>query len=355
MTKSKHGSSKNAAKAAKGGAAPALSNIPVRREELVVGEGEEGRLDKWLSDRLPDLSRSYLQKLLKDGAVLTAEGEAVPGRHKISRGESFVVLVPETREPLPQAEDIPLDVVYEDDSLLVVNKPSGLATHPSAGHDSGTLVNALLGHCGDSLSGINGVRRPGIVHRLDLGTSGLLLVAKNDEAHRPLGEALARREIERTYLALVQGEVNEPDGAIEGFLGRDPHDRLRRAVVRESAPDARRARTLWAIERKFHGATLLRVKLETGRTHQVRVHLASMGHPVVGDELYGYQIGAVLTKLATTSVVPARLALVRLKRPYLHAWRLAFTHPVKGERLSLEAALPKELQTILDALEQWAR
>jgi 23S rRNA pseudouridine1911/1915/1917 synthase len=325
-------------------------------QTLVVAEGESGvRLDRWLAERLPEHSRSYIQKLIKDGAIRSPESGPLPARHKVSAGETFAVEIPELVDVAPQPEDIPLEVAYEDEHLIVVNKPSGIATHPSAGHATGTLVNALVHHCGDSLSGINGEKRPGIVHRLDVGTSGLLICAKSDDAHRPLAEALRSRDIKRVYLALVQGEPAEDAGEIESYLGRDPRNRLRRAVVPKKASDARHARTLWKVHRRYRGAALLRVKLETGRTHQVRVHLAWKSRPVVGDELYGYKPGALISQQQPHAQTLLRATLSRLDRPFLHAWRLAFAHPITGEVISLEAPIPPDLQHILDRLEELAR
>jgi 23S rRNA pseudouridine1911/1915/1917 synthase len=250
------------------------------------------------------------------------------------------VSVPAPAPAEPQPEDIPLRIVHEDAALLVLDKPAGLVVHPGAGTSSGTLVNALLARVRD-LSGVGGVLRPGIVHRLDRGTSGLLLVAKSDEAHRALARQFANRTVEKEYLAVVLGVPARSSGEIDAPIGRDPVHRRRMSV---RAPRGRAARTSWSVEERFDGAALLRVRIHTGRTHQIRVHLASIGHPVAGDPLYGG------TRTPPSRGAAALEALSSLARPALHAARLAFTHPSSGARLVFEAPLPADLAGLLDSL-----
>jgi 23S rRNA pseudouridine1911/1915/1917 synthase len=324
-------------------AAPSAAQL----HTLIVPPDTAGeRIDKWLAAALPQLSRSRLRKLIDDGCVTVAAAPVV-ARRKVAAGDEVRIAVPPPDEATPEAEDIPLAVIFEDEHLLVIDKPAGMVVHPSAGHAGGTLVNALLHHCGESLSGINGVRRPGILHRLD--------IAKTDAAHRALADDLRARLIDRYYTALTQGTPSTDEGTIITHLGRDPHNRLRRAVVRPGAPDARRAETSWRVERRYHGATLLEVKLATGRTHQIRVHLAHRGQPVVGDDLYGYRMEAVLVRLAPHVAPRMRTALRAVVRPFLHARRLAFTHPATGERIELEAPLPTPLAALLAAFDDLAR
>jgi 23S rRNA pseudouridine1911/1915/1917 synthase len=255
------------------------------------------------------------------------------------------VTVPDATPAAPQPEPIPLRVVHEDLSLLVVDKPAGLVVHPGAGTPSGTLVNALLARVAD-LSGIGGVLRPGIVHRLDRGTSGLIVVAKDDESHRALARQFAGRTVEKEYLALVLDSPSRTSGEISLPIGRDP---VHRKKMSTRAPRGREARTSWKLEERFDGAALLRVRIHTGRTHQVRVHLASIGHPVAGDPLYGG------TRTPSSRRAAAREALASLRRPALHAARLAFAHPASGERLTFEAPLPADLAGVLAALRAAAR
>jgi 23S rRNA pseudouridine1911/1915/1917 synthase len=313
--------------------------------ELVVDDGDEGqRLDAWLARRLPSLSRSRLRTLIDEGHVLL-DGARVRPSARLRPAQVARVLVPPPLAAEPQAEDIPIDVVYEDAHLLVVNKPAGLVVHPGAGTARGTLVNALLRHVRD-LSGVGGVLRPGIVHRLDRGTSGLLVVAKEDETHRALVRQFAGRTVEKEYLALALGVPARPAGEVDAPIGRDPVHRRKMSV---RAPRAREAHTSWRVEERFDGAALLRVRIRTGRTHQVRVHLASVGHPVAGDAAYGG------TRTPPSRRAAAREALLSLGRPALHAARLAFTHPATGDRLCFEAPLPEDLRVVLDRLRASAR
>jgi len=264
---------------------------------------------------------------------------------RLRPGQAVSVLVPAPEPALPRPEDIPLEVLHEDASLLVVNKPAGLVVHPGAGRPGGTLVNALLGRVRD-LSGVGGVLRPGIVHRLDRGTSGLLVVAKDDAAHRALVRQFSGRAVEKEYLALVLGVPDRASGEVDRPIGRDPVHRQRMSV---RAPRGREAHTSWRIEERFDGAALLRVRIHTGRTHQIRVHLASIGHPVAGDALYGG------TRTPSSRRSEARAVLASLERPALHAARLAFTHPATGERREFAAPLPPDLVDVVDRLRAASR
>jgi 23S rRNA pseudouridine1911/1915/1917 synthase len=307
---------------------------------LRVEPGAVGaRLDAWLARRLPDLSRSRLQSLIESGHVRLDDHPSRPSA-RLRAGQAVTVHVPPPEPAEPKPEDIPLDVVFEDRHLLVVNKPAGLVVHPGAGARGGTLVNALLGHVRD-LSGVGGVLRPGIVHRLDRGTSGLLVVAKDDETHRALVRQFAGRTVEKEYLALVLGRPARRSGSVEAPIGRDPIHRQKMSV---RATRGRPARSEYRVRESFDGATLLLVRIHTGRTHQIRVHLASIGHPVAGDATYGG------TRPPSSRQAAAREALLSLARPALHAARLAFVHPATGDRLSFEAPLPADLREVLERL-----
>ena len=302
-----------------------------------AGAGE--RLDSWLARTLPDLSRARIQALIAEGAV-TVDGASSRSSSRVRAGQRVAVAVPELQAAIPQAEDISLTVVHEDAHLLVVNKPAGLVVHPGAGTPSGTLVNALLHHVRD-LSGIGGVLRPGIVHRLDRGTSGLIVVAKSDEAHRGLAAQFASRAVEKQYLAVVHGVPRPRSGTIDAPIGRHP---VQRKKMSTAAPRGRSARSSYVVEEALDGAALLRVRIHTGRTHQIRVHLASTGHPIVGDATYGG------TRAPAAAAAGARAAIAAFSRPALHAAALAFDHPVTGARLSLEAPLPEDIARLLAAL-----
>jgi 23S rRNA pseudouridine1911/1915/1917 synthase len=327
-------------------AAPAL-------KELTAGDDAAGqRLDQWLAAQFaPDLSRSRVQALIREGEVaVDGVPERSPGR-RLAGGERIGLALPAPGPAAPLGEDIPLAVLYEDDELLVIDKPAGLVVHPGAGNPSGTLVNALIHHCGTALSGVGGADRPGIVHRLDRDTSGVLVVARTDRAHRALAAAFADHghegDLERAYDALVWGAPARAAGTIDAALGRSASDRTRRAVVPEDRPDARHAVTQFAVRERFGGdaqgknqpvAALVECRLETGRTHQIRVHMAHIGHPVVGDRDYGR---AFLTK---ANILPEPLgALVRaFPRQALHARLLAFRHPVTGAPMRFEAPPPAD-------------
>jgi 23S rRNA pseudouridine1911/1915/1917 synthase len=312
---------------------------------MVTSSDAKGeRLDAWLARQLPTLSRSRLQALIDEGHVLL-DGRRTRPSARLRSGQAVRVHVPPPVPAEPQPEDIPISVVHEDTRLLVVNKPAGLVVHPGAGRSRGTLVNALLRHVRD-LSGVGGVVRPGIVHRLDRGTSGLLVVAKDDETHRSLVQQFAGRTVEKEYLALVLGNPARDSGEVDSPIGRDPVHRKKMSV---RAPRGREARTSWRVEERFDGAALLRVRIHTGRTHQIRVHLASIGHPVAGDAVYGGRRSPSSRRGA------AREAFASLDRPALHAARLAFTHPKTGERLTFEAPLPADLLSVLALLRVAAR
>ena len=297
----------------------------------VPAEAAGRRLDEALA-ALAGVSRAAAARWVTEGRV-TVDGRRRPKAYRLEGGECLAWEPPPPPPPAdrPQAEAIPLEVRYEDEHLLVVSKPAGLVVHPAPGHATGTLVNALLGREGGRLSRAGGADRPGIVHRLDRDTSGLLLVAKDDLTHLALAQALAAREVERAYLALVQGDPGAA-GTVDAPIGRHPRDRKRMAVV----AGGRRAVTHWRTRERFPAVTLVDVRLETGRTHQIRVHFASLRHPLVGDRAYGAD--------------PALARRLGLARPFLHAWRLALTHPVTGERLELTDPLPADLQGALARL-----
>lgn len=326
-------------------------------ETVTIAAEEHGqRLDRVLAARLPSLSRSRVKTLILDGQVAAA-GRTIrdPATH-VNSGDSITVTLPPPEPARPAGESIPLNIVYEDDSLIVIDKPAGLVVHPAAGHGSGTLVNALIAHCGDSLSGIGGVKRPGIVHRLDKDTSGLMVVAKTDKAHRVLSKQFADKtgsNLERGYLAFVWGAPDRPRGTIDAPLDRHRHAREKRAV-REGG---REAVTHWAVKERFNGpdgapvASLIACTLETGRTHQIRVHLAHIGHPIMGDETYATGFRTKATRLGPK----ARAALEGLGRQALHAYLLAIRHPETGENLAFQSELPGDFRRLHDALVEEAR
>jgi 23S rRNA pseudouridine1911/1915/1917 synthase len=326
-------------------------------EMVTVGAEEAGeRLDRFLARRLPELSRSRLQALIRAGRV-ARDGVTVAGLgQRTKAGETYAVEMPAPEPAAPQAQAMPLAIVHEDADLIVVDKPAGLAVHPGPGHAAGTLVNALIAHCGASLSGIGGVRRPGIVHRLDKDTTGLLVVAKNDRAHRGLAEQFAAHgadgRLERRYLAIAWGTPERRRGAIDAALARSRANRTKIAVVSEAA--GRRAVTRYEVLATYPQgaakplASLLRLTLETGRTHQVRVHLAHIGHPLLGDLTYGAGFKASARKLGEE----AQAALAALGRQALHAAELTFMHPVTGKRLRFASSLPADMAQLAAALEK---
>ncbi len=316
-------------------------NAPGRQPDIAllipITEEYEGlRLDHFLVSVVPGQSRSHLQRLIEEGHV-TVNGRPAKANLRLKLGVSVDIDIPEPRDPIPVPENIELPIVYEDADLVVVNKPPGMVVHPAAGHDSGTLVNALLYHV-DDLSGIGGEKRPGIVHRLDRGTSGLMVVAKNDAAHQELARQFHDREVSKEYLALVWGVV-VAGRRIEDPIGRDPNNRLK------MTNRARRSReAVTRIVRVFQvnpALALAQIAIHTGRTHQIRVHLSSIGHPIVGDTLYG----------GLRRRLPFDIrAVSRLDRPFLHAAKLAFKHPRDGRRMEFESELPPDLKSVLDDL-----
>ena len=285
------------------------------------------RLDSFLSRRVEGLTRSAAARLLAEGCV-TCDG-AVPGKsYRIAGGEELCVTLPEAEEPEAVPQDIPLDVVYEDEDVIVVNKPTGMVVHPAPGHPDGTLVNALLYHCGQSLSGINGQLRPGIVHRIDRDTSGLIIAAKNDAAHLALAEQLQDHSLYREYEAVVVGNLREDSGTVDLPIARHPTDRKKMAV---NHLNGHRAVTHWTVLARYPGYTHIQCRLETGRTHQIRVHMAALGHPVLGDPVYGGQ----------------RKGFPELAGQCLHARRLTFRHPRTGEQVTVSCPLPDYFQAVL--------
>ena len=287
------------------------------------------RLDAALARLVPTLSRSQVQRLIEQGAV-TCGGRSVRKQEKLPAGSELVLTLPEVREVPIEAQQIPLDVRYEDADVIVVNKPKGMVVHPAPGHADGTLVNALLAHCVDSLSGIGGEKRPGIVHRIDMDTSGLIIAAKNDAAHAALAAQLKDHSLARTYVCIVCGRVKDDSGTIDAPIGRHPTDRKKMAVTQKNS---REAVTHWRVLERFAGYTLVECRLETGRTHQIRVHMAYRGHPILGDMVYGHK----KPELGQSSQC-------------LHAKELTFLHPRSGERVTVSCPLPEYFDALLQKL-----
>lgn len=299
-------------------------------EHIEITAEESGeRIDALLARLVPELTRSAAQRLLEEGLV-TLGGVPVKKNRRTEPGEVYAALLPEPELPEPEPQDIPLDIVYEDADVVVVNKPRGMVVHPAPGHPDGTLVNALLWHCGDSLSGVGGERRPGIVHRIDKDTSGLIIAAKNDYAHLALSAQLADRSLSRVYEAVARGEFREEAGTVDAPIGRHPTERKRMAVTERGS---RPAVTHWEVIARYRGWTHIRCRLETGRTHQIRVHMAYIGHPLLGDMVYGAK-------------KPER----GLEGQCLHARELKFLHPRTGEEIHLSTELPEYFQQVLASL-----
>ncbi len=328
---------------------------PTDRLHLEVPPEEGGqRIDRFLASRLEDFSRSRIQALIKSGHVRDRAGTIKDPGARVKPGDALSLDIPPPAPAEPEPQNIALDVVFEDADVIVIDKPAGLVVHPAAGHASGTLVNALIAHCGDSLSGIGGVMRPGIVHRLDKDTSGLLVVAKTDIAHRGLAEQFAAHgadgRLERAYTAFAWGEFIPVRGSIDAPLGRSQQNRTKIAVTRAGL--GREARTHYEVVETYPGrdrtlaVTKVRLILETGRTHQIRVHLAHIGHPLLGDATYGAGFAASARRLDG----PAQEALQALNRQALHAGILAFVHPRTGKRLRFESPLPADLKVLESAL-----
>lgn len=287
------------------------------------------RIDKLLSDRIPEQSRSYLQKLIKDGNI-TVNGSIVKPNYKVHANDLINLSLPEPEEPDILPENIPLDILHEDDDILVINKPKGMVVHPSAGHYTGTVVNAVMYHCNGNLSGINGVMRPGIVHRIDMDTTGAIVICKSDQAHQNLAEQLKVHSITRKYRAIVYGNFKDDNGTITGDIGRHPIDRKKMAIVQRNGKPAI---THYHVLERFGAYTYIECQLETGRTHQIRVHMASTGHPLLGDELYG----------------PSKCPF-HLQGQCLHAMILGFQHPISGQYVQFEAPLPDYFTHLLQNL-----
>lgn len=302
-----------------------MSRICLEADENYMDE----RVDKFLSAMLPDQSRSYLQKIIKDGSVFVNQ-KPVKASYRMEDGDQVTIDLPELKEPEIEAEDIPLDILYEDEYLLMVNKPKGMVVHPSAGHYSKTLVNAVMYHCRGQLSGINGVMRPGIVHRIDRDTTGVLVVCKNDQAHDHVAAQLKEHSITRKYRAIVTGVIREDEGVVDAPIGRHPTQRKKMAI---NEKNGKRAVTHYRVLERFANHTYIECQLETGRTHQIRVHMASLGHPLLGDTVYGSE-----------------------KNPYhlegqtLHAQVLGLIHPATGAYIEVEAPLPQYFQRLLKKL-----
>ena len=306
--------------------------------EAMIGEAQHGlRLDKALAELLPELSRERLKSLIVEGEV-TTDGRTLNPSVKVAAGQLYAVNIPAPAEAEAIAQDIPLNIVHEDADLIVVDKPAGLVVHPAAGNLDGTLVNALLHHCRGELSGIGGVARPGIVHRIDKDTSGLLVVAKSDRAHEGLAQQFKAHSIDRLYAAIVYGLPQPSAGTVDTWIGRSDADRKKMAVHREGR--GKHAVTHYRTIERLAGAALVECKLETGRTHQVRVHMAHLGHPLIGDPVYSRDRKGFKTILET----------LRFKRQALHAKRLGFIHPLTGQKLSFDSALPTDMQELLSEL-----
>ena len=299
-------------------------------KEMLFSAAEGGeRIDKFLNEAMPDFSRSYLQKLIKNGNVLVKD-ICVKPNYRLNAEDEIQVRIPDDVSLDIQPENIPLDILYEDEDLLVINKPKGMVVHPAAGHYSGTLVNALLYHCDGQLSGINGVLRPGIVHRIDRDTTGSLLVCKNDMAHRALAEQLKEHSINRRYRAIVWGNLKDDEGTVDAPIGRHPVDRKKMAINRQNGKNAV---THYTVLQRFSKFTYIECRLETGRTHQIRVHMASIGHPLLGDEVYG----------------PGKSPYT-LEGQCLHAMTLGFVHPRTGEYVECTAPLPPYFDHLLKTM-----
>ena len=295
---------------------------------FTIEKGGE-RIDKYLSEQLEDMTRSHIQKLIKENMV-RVNGMAVKSNFKLSASDQIEVEIPELKEPDILPENIPLDILYEDQDILVVNKPKGMVVHPAPGHYTGTLVNAIMYHCKDNLSGINGVMRPGIVHRIDMDTTGSLLICKNDRAHQALAKQLKEHSITRKYHAIVHGRLKEDEGTIDKPIGRHPIDRKKMSV---HCTNGREAVTHYRVLKRFQQFTYIECQLETGRTHQIRVHMSSIGHPILGDQVYG----------------PAKCPY-KLQGQTLHAKVLGITHPTTGKYMEFDAPLPDYFQGLLEKM-----
>ena len=300
------------------------------KAEYTPGE-EILRIDRFLGSRLEQVSRSYLQKLVKDGAVLV-NGKPVKSSYKVENGDRIRLEIPDAVEPEIEAEPMALDILYEDSDIILINKPKGMVVHPASGHYSGTLVNGLMAHCKNELSGINGVMRPGIVHRIDMDTTGVLIVCKNDKAHNAIAEQLKVHSITRKYYAIVHGVLKADTGTVNAPIGRHPVDRKKMSINEKNGKEAV---THYRVLQRFRRFTFVECQLETGRTHQIRVHMASIGHPLLGDQVYG----------------PAKVPFSGLQGQTLHAGVLGIIHPSTGEYMEFTAPLPAYFEAILKKLE----
>jgi 23S rRNA pseudouridine1911/1915/1917 synthase len=331
------------------------------RHHFRVGDGQAGeRLDRYLAQQLPQMSRSRVKALIKEGHARLAGQTIEEPNSRVKSGDDIEFAIPPAEPAIPKGEPIPLHILFEDDALLVLEKPAGLVVHPAAGNWTGTLVNALIAHCGDSLSGIGGVKRPGIVHRLDKATSGLMVVAKTDQAHQALARAFAekgrRGDLERCYRALVWGAPSPPKGTIRGAIGRKTEQRQKMAVLeRGGKPAVTHYQVLETFGVKQPAsddqqagpvASLVECRLETGRTHQIRVHMAHIGHPLIGDAVYG----AGFKSKAAALPEAAQQAIRELGRQALHAGKLSFSHPVSGEILRFESPIPADMERVVAEL-----
>lgn len=324
---------------------------PLQQFDFVAAPEQAGqRLDKFLAAQAPELSRTRIQNLLREGQVLLNGAVWGSASHKLKAGDEIVITVPQARDDTPVAEDIPLDIVYEDDALIVINKPVGLVVHAGAGHADGTLVNALLHHCGDTLSGIGGVKRPGIVHRLDKDTSGLMLVAKTDKAHKKLSAQLSDRTLHRRYKAIVWGTPVPRKGVVDAPIGRHPSNRQKMGVVHRNG---REARTQYLLVDEWGPVSMVECTLETGRTHQVRVHMAHAGYPLLGDPLYGLARNGQRARLKKGGLAEELIPQVLdFPRQALHAAEIAFIHPITEEEMWFEADLPADMQGLIFVINQ---
>lgn len=325
-------------------------SVTVDNRELVFEENAGKRVDAYVAEQVPELSRSMVQKLIANGNVLVNTAQARPSQ-KLQPGDVISVTVPPAEPTEIAAEDIPLDIVYEDEHIMVINKAKGMTVHPAPGSQRGTLVNAILAHS-DDLSGIGGVERPGIVHRLDKDTSGLLVVAKTDAAHASLQQQIQHRTAERRYYALVWGSAKFNEAVVDAPIGRHPTDRQKMSVIKDTGRyTAREAVTNLKVVERFDHFTLLEAKLETGRTHQIRVHCTFIGHPVVGDPVYGGTKRALPSSMSKLQHKDLASLIEGLRGQALHAFSLAFEHPITGEKLSFEAPLPRDMADII----QWLK
>lgn len=300
-------------------------------KSFIVENENSMRIDRYLAETSDGLSRSHIQKLIKDGDI-TVNNKPVKANYRLISGDNIKINIPDLKEPDIAAENIPLDILYEDEDVIIVNKPKQMVVHPAPGHYTGTLVNALMYHCRGDLSGINGDLRPGIVHRIDMDTTGSLIVCKNDAAHQSLAKQLKEHSINRVYVAVVYGNIKEDKGIVDAPIGRHPTERKRMST---HARNAREAVTHYEVIEKFKGYTYIKCRLETGRTHQIRVHMASIGHPLVGDPVYG----------------PRKNFFPELQGQALHAKTLGFIHPTTKKYMEIEAPIPEYFKVLLKKLE----